>query len=405
MNNNLFIASRFIKSKKSKFFSLTTVIAIAGIAVSVAILILSLQILDGFENTIFTSAAKIDAEIKITAYGNGNLSPDKTIENEIKKTASKDFLSLEKFVSKYSVVKSRKNSDGLMIVGIGGKRTENNLKKFLVGEKFDLSSGKIIIGKEIAEKLGVKIGERITIFALRNDQIPDEENPPNIMQFQVSGIFEIGMPYYDASFGFISFDDAQKLFELKGNFSGYNLFLKTREVNKIEALAAKLRDKLPYPYFPRSIFSVHRNIFVWLELQKKPIPIALSAIVLVAMMNIIGALFLLVLRRKKTIGILRTLGFKKSQIAKIFIFQGGFISVFGIALGVVISVLLTYLQNNFQIVMLPGDIYFMDKLIIASKPFYYLLVVLSATALGVLISFVPAAFASRISPVNAIRNN
>ncbi len=405
LNNNVFIAYRLIKSKKHNFFSFTTVIAIAGIAVSVAILILSLQILDGFENTIFSSAARIDAQIKITAFGKQNLKPDAKTEQNIKRKLGNLFAACEPFISKYTVVKSRKNSDGAIITGIKGETTFENLKKFIVDGTVKLSGEKIVLGKLLAEKLSVKCGDKITVIALKNDKIPDAENPPNIMRFAVSGIFEIGMPYYDDSFAFVSFENARTLFGSGNKISGYNIFLKTQERAKIENAVASLKEILPYPYYVRSIFAVHRNIFVWLELQKKPIPVVLSAITLVAMLNIIGALFLLVLKRFKTIGILRVLGYSKKQIRIIFLLQGGFISLSGIAIGVLSALALTAAQNSCQIVSLPGNIYFMDTLKIGTDLFYYLLIALGAQVVGIATSLIPSKFAADISPVNAIRNN
>jgi lipoprotein-releasing system permease protein len=404
LNNNFFIAYRLIKSKRYNFFSLTTIISILGISVSVAILILSLQILDGFENTIFSSAAKIDSQIKITGYGRQNLNDNEKIETAINKTLGKNLAAKEKFISKYAVVKSKTNSDGAIVTGVSGKKTLANLRGFLTSGEVP-AKGEIALGKTLAEKLAVKPGDKITIFALRNDKIPDAENPPNIVQYTVSGVFETGMPYYDNSLAFISFADGRELFGMNEKISGWNIFLNTTERNEIELLAERLRKALPYPYYARSIFSIHRNIFIWLELQKKPIPVVLSAIVLVAALNIVGALFLLVLQRKKTIGILRTLGYKKSQIGEIFLFQGGAIATLGIFGGIILAAALTYAQNQFQIVQLPGDIYFIDKLTIASKAGYYILVSFATAVIALLISLVPSRFAKQISPVNAIRGN
>ncbi len=403
MRNNFFISYRLIKSKKNSFFSLTTNIAILGIAISVAILILSVQILRGFENTIFSYASRIDSQIKVTGFGDKNLNDDAETEQKIKQALGNRIEAVEKFLSKYVVLKSKLNGDGATLIGAQGNLTKKNLEKFIVAGKA-FNKNEITVGKILAEKLGVKPGDKITVFALNKDKIPDANNPPNIMQFVVSGIFESGMPYYDNSFAFIDFNSAKRLFGLENKISGYNIYLRTSEEEKIEDSAKKLRNELPYPYYARSIFSIHRNIFVWLELQKKPIPIVLSAIVLVAMLNIIGALFLLVLRRKKTIGILRTLGFVQANIGKIFLFQGAFISSLGILTGAFLAYILTFLQNNFEIVKLPGNIYFLDKLIISYDPVYYFVITAGAFAVGVAVSVLPAKFASKISPINAIKN-
>ncbi len=404
MNLNFYLAYRFIRSKKrANFFSLTTSVSIIGIAIGVTVLLLSLQILDGFENTIFSSATNFDSDIKITGYSNKNIDYSEKLKKIIHQIIGDDLVATEPFLSKYTLVKTKANSDGAIITGLAGDETLRNISKFIVTGKANLRSNNIIIGKNLADRLKVKVNDRITIFALRNDKIPDADNPPNIENFEVSGIFQVGMPYYDDSFCFISQTNARKLFELPNKISGLNIYIK--DINKAEYYSNELKRILPYPYYPRSIYAIHRNIFVWLELQKKPIPIVLTAIVLVAVFNIVGALFILILRRKKSIGILRTLGYRGKTLTNIFVIQGAFITFLGILSGVLLSLLLTYLQNRFNIVSLPGDIYFINKLSISVTPFYYIVVSVATLIIGTFASWVPSKFASKISPISAIRNS
>ncbi len=403
MNINLFLAYRFIRSKKhSNFFSLTTTFSILGIAVGVTVLLLSLQILDGFEKLIFTTATNFDSDIKITGYSNHNIDYTKEIKNNIKKVVGKDLISIEPFLSKYTLVKSKSNSDGAIITGLSGGKTIKNISKFIIFGNAALGNNKIIIGKTLADRLRININDKITLFALKNDKIPDANNPPNIENFIVSGIFQVGMPYYDETFGFISQDNAENLFDISQQISGLNIYIK--DVNKADLYSNKLKKVLPYPYFPRSIFAIHRNIFVWLELQKKPIPIVLTAIVLVAVFNIVGALFILVLQRKKSIGILRTLGYNGKTISRIFLIQGFVIAMLGVILGLFLSFVISVIQNKFSVVTLPGEIYFIDNLKIALSPYYYMLVALGTLLVGLLAAWIPSKFASKITPISAMRN-
>ncbi len=403
MNINLFLAYRFIRSKKhSNFFSLTTTFSILGIAVGVTVLILTLQILAGFENSIFTTATNFDSDIKITGYSNRNINYNNEVKSKIEKIIGRDLVSVEPFLSKYTLVKSKSNSDGAIITGLSGKQTIANISKFVRRGKPRLGNHRIIIGQTLAERLGIKINDKITVFALKNDKIPDMKNPPNIENFYVSGIFQVGMPYYDDSFCFISKRDAESLFEIRNEISGLNIYIK--DVNKAESYSAELKKALPYPYYSRSIFAIHMNIFVWLELQKKPIPIVLTAIVLVAVFNIVGALFILVLQRKKSIGILRTLGYRGKTITNVFVLQGFVIALLGVSLGALLTLLLTYIQDQYSIVSLPGNIYFIDTLKIAASPFYYVIVTAGTLAVALFASWIPSKFASKISPISAIRN-
>ncbi len=404
MNLNFYLTYHFIRSKKKySFFSLITTVSIIGIAIGVTVLLLALQILDGFEASIFNSATNFDSDIKITGFSNRNLENSRKIKKQIKTVVGSELVSIEPFLSKYTLVKSKTNSDGVIITGINGKKTIENISKFIISGKTNLGNNRIIIGKGVAEKMQLKVNDKVTIFALRNDKTPSNENPPNIELFTVAGIFYIGMPYYDDSFAFTSFKDATKLFSINDKISGYNIFI--RNINIADKLSQKLKRSLPYPYYSRSIFDVHRNIFVWIELQKKPIPIVLAAIILVAAFNIIGALFILVLQRKKTIGILRTLGFRSSTISNVFLLQGLIITTLGILLGWFLTILLTLIQNFYHIVKLPGDIYFISDLHIALSWQYYFIVAFGTFVIGLLSSWVPSKFASKITPISAIKDN
>jgi len=404
LNLNFYLTYHFIRSKKKyAFFSLITTFSIVGIAIGVTVLLLALQILDGFEASIFNSATNFDSDIKITGFSNRNLDNSGNIKNKIRRIVGVELVNIEPFLSKYTLVKSKANSDGIIVTGIDGKETLTNISKFMISGKTNLRNNHIVIGKGIAERMQLKVNDKVTIFALRNDKTPSNENPPNVEIFTVSGIFYLGMPYYDNSFAFTSFKDAANLFDIRNKISGYNIFIK--DINKADKISRKLKGSLPYPYYSRSIFDIHRNIFVWIELQKKPIPIVLTAIILVAAFNIIGALFILVLQRKKTIGILRTLGFKRNTISKVFLLQGLIITLFGIISGWLLTIVLTLLQNIYHIVKLPGDIYFINNLNIAFAWQYYLIVALGTFIIGFLASWVPSKFASKITPISAIRDN
>ena len=137
--------------------------------------------------------------------------------------------------------------------------------------------------------------DEITVFGLRNDQAPSMDNPPSIVQFRVAGIYESGLSEYDDLNAFINISTAQNMFGMGSLISGYNI--KVKDIGKLKTLSDELQDFLGYPYYVRTIFQVHQNIFTWLDLQKKPIPIVLGLIIFVAVFNIVGTLLMLVLER------------------------------------------------------------------------------------------------------------
>jgi lipoprotein-releasing system permease protein len=273
--------------------------------------------------------------------------------------------------------------------------------KNIVEGKFSLGNNNIIIGRKLANKLQVKADDKVTLFTLKNNQLPSMENFPNIDVYKVSGIFESGMAEYDDLIAYISLDDAQKLFSIGENINGYDI--KLNNISKIDSLTELLISELRYPHSVRSIYQIHRNIFTWINLQKEPIPVVLGLIIVVAVFNIVGTLLMIVLEKTNSIGILKSIGAKRRQIVSIFIYQGIFLSVTGIIFGNLLALILTFLQKEFNVISLPSSVYFVSTVPINLSPEIFLGISLLTFLLCLLISIIPSYIASRIQPVSTIR--
>ncbi len=404
---SIFIAKKYISNKQSsKFLSLVSIISVLGIAIGTAVLIISLTILNGFEEIVAQKIINFNSHIKITAFGNRNLPDSDVIESEIIQKIGNDFHSSSKFISKLGIIKSRTVSEGVTILGIDTATDNTNIKEYIVDGNYELDSDKIkqiILGKKLSEKINAAVNDRITIFSLRKDELPDADNPPAIEQFIITGIFESGMAEYDDLNVYLSLNNAKELFETQNSISGYNIRL--NNVNSIDSTANALQDLLGYPYYVRTIFQVHQNIFTWLDLQKEPIPIILGLIIVVAIFNIVGTMLMIVLERTSSIGVLKAIGFTKKKILQIFFVQGIFLGVLGIAIGCILAFVLSYLQLQFDLITLPGSIYFISTVPISIDLENYLIVAGIGLALSLLASLIPSYIASRMNIISSIRFN
>ncbi len=404
---SFFIAKKYISNKQSsKFLSLVSVISVIGIAIGTAVLIIALTILNGFEEIVAQKIINFNSHIKITAFGNRNLPDSEVIESEIIQKIGDDFQSISKFTSKLGIIKSRTVSDGVTIIGIDPANDNTDIKDYIVDGKYELeseSNKQILIGKKLSEKINVLAGDKITIFSLRKDALPDADNPPAIEQFIISGIFESGMAEYDDLNVYISLNNAKDLFETHNSISGYNIRL--NNVSKIDSTAIALQDLLGYPYYVRTIFQVHQNIFTWLDLQKEPIPIILGLIIVVAVFNIVGTMLMIVLERTSSIGVLKAIGFTKKKILQIFFVQGVFLGLLGITIGCLLALTLSFLQMKFNLITLPGSIYFISTVPISIDIENYLLVAGIGLMLSLFASLIPSYIASRLNIITSIRFN
>jgi len=397
-----FITKRFVLSKKDTgFFSFISVITIIGIALGVSALIIALSILDGFEKTITSKIIDFDAHIKIASYKT-TLPDYHTSYNEINTMLGSNVQDINIFASGLAVITSKRGTEGISIIGIVPGKGRKGMRDDIVSGSYDLQTpSSIIIGKKLAGKLFLKTGDRVTLFTLNNEELPSADNMPGIKTFTVKGIFESGMAEYDDQFVYLNLTDAQEILNIGDNINGYDIWLK--DIAKTDSLKYLLAEKLKYPYRVSSIFEIHKNIFTWISLQKKPIPIILGLIIIVAVFNIIGTLLMMILEKIRAIGVLRSLGASGRQIISIFLLQGILLALIGIAAGNVVAYTLMAVQLKFNIITIPYSVYFMSTV-----PIYLTLKVFAgvsviALLLCIIASFIPSFIASRINPVSTLR--
>lgn len=406
MTFSFFISRKFlIARKKSGFLNLISKIAIAGISIGVATLIIALSVLKGFEKTIQEKITDFDSHIKITAFS-GTVSNYEATSKKIETLLGQYKSNIVPFASKLAIISSRNRQDGINIIGIPENSQIERLKRNIISGEFNIGStdsNYLIIGKVLANKLRLNVDDKVTLFALKEDQIPSPQNLPNIERFTIKGIFESGMAEYDDLYAYTNLSDAQQLFSIGNSINGYDI--QVNNISKVDSLTHLLRKNLTYPFFARSLFETHRNIFTWIELQQKPIPIILGLIIIVATFNIIGTLLILVLEKTNAIGVLKSLGSDRKKILRIFLIQGIFIGLTGTISGNLLAIILMQIQIQFNLITVPSSVYFVTRVPFDLNPFIFLLVSVIALVLSLLAALIPSYIASRVDPVKSLRFN
>ncbi|MEP0860667.1 MAG: ABC transporter permease [Ignavibacterium sp.] len=402
MNLSYFIFKKYIKSNRdSRFLNLISTIAISGIALGAATLIIALSVISGFEKTLTAKLTDIDSHIKVFSF-KSNLPSYENSLIKIDSICGNNLDYSSPFLSNLALISFKNRKDGITIKGIYNEGYKNKILENIIEGNLHLdSSNTLIIGKTLANKLLIKVGDNVTLFALKNNQIPSMDNLPNIEKFKVTGIFESGIAEYDASIAFTNLNSAQSLFSMPGEVNGIDIKLK--DISKADSLANLLRKELKYPYFARSIFDLHKNIFTWISLQRKPIPIILGLIIVVAVFNIVGTLLLMVIERTNSIGILKSFGTKKKHIIQIFLLQGFYLAILGTMAGNILALALMEIQTKFNIIKIPSSIYFVTKVPFDLSFEIFLIVSLITIVLAILASLIPSIISSRINPVAALR--
>lgn len=403
MNYKLFIAKRYLFSRKgSKFTSFITYVSIAGVALGVAALIITISIMSGFEKEIKEKVAGLVSHIQIGSFGKEGLHDYDYAMKRLREDIP-EITRMSAFVQKEAVLRTPDMVEGILIKGINPETDISTTRNKILEGEFDLHStdtniSKILIGQKLAEKLGIKVGDKIFVFGING--IPSPLNHPKIRQFRVTGLYETGLRDYDDVIVYTDIQSAQKLFELGQNVTGIEVNI--GNIERADTVVNVMKNILGYPYYPKSLFTMYRGLFTWVELQKAPAPVILSLIIIVATFNIISTLLMMVLEKTQSIGILKSLGVSKTGIMSIFIYNGMLIGLTGTLIGITIGLGLSFLEMEFHFFKLP-DFYYMSSVPILIDPLMIVLVAVISMSLCFIATVIPSYLASRMDPVKSIR--
>ena len=405
MSYEYFLFKRFLRAgKKSNFVSFITIISIAGIAIGVSAIIISVSVLNGFEKEITKKAVSVASHIQIISFKTYGIEDYQAVIKRI--TNPEEKLGIESahpYVQKEAVIKYRDNTDGIVLKGVrSGDNIFSTQRKIIKGSGdvsiVDSGFSSIVIGNKLASKLNIKIGSRVFIIATVG--MPSPTNQPNVKPFKVIGIYESGLKEYDDVILYSDLGTVQKLFGMGHNVTGIEVMLDN--IDNIKNATVKIRHILGYPFYPRSVFQIYKGIFTWVELQKKPIPLVLGLIVIVAAFNVIAFLLMIVLEKTETIGVLKSMGSTNKDIIKIFFYQGLFISIAGIIIGNILGYGLCLLELEYNFFKLP-DIYYMTHVPILINWNLGIMITVITLILSLIVTIIPSYLASKLNPVTSLR--
>ncbi len=403
MSFSFFIAGRYLRSqRRDRFLSFITGFAILGVTLGTAALIITLSILDGFEREIREKVIGFTSHIDVIGFQNQPLHHYQETLGLVR-VQIPGIRSISPYAAKEGMIRSKGGVDGIYVKGIDPASDGEASRQHVTEGKFLSVSGaalpELVVGGKLARRLNISVGGKVVVFALPFGRGTNLQ--PRAMQFTVVGIYESGMAEFDDIYAYTQLGNAQKLFQLGDDVSGYDVFI--TDLGRINEISTRLQEVLGYPYYSRTVFDVYRNLFSWVELQKKLSPILLSLIIIVATINIIGTLLMFVLDKTSAIAVLKSLGAAPSLIRRIFVIQGVVIAMIGVLLGNLLAYGFCESQLRFRYFSLPSDIYYMSSVPILMKPENFLLVTVVALVLCFLTTLLPARAAAGLKPVEAFR--
>lgn len=412
MNVNLFIARRYLRQRRKGegFYSAISVIAIAGVFVGVAALIIALSVLNGFNGELRDRIAGVSPHISLEKVQFAPVTPQEYADAAKKLSRMREIKGFAPAISKKTALKGKGGSGGVYLRGISlenlAKVSSITDSGYIKSGQWSLSNHGIVIGEQLAANLGIAVGDTLTILSPAKQVMTPLGPVPIVTEtstwFEVRGIFDAGFYDYNLFVVFIDIADAQNLFGYGRSFT--NIEIKLKDPLKSPQVTARIRNEVSYPFLLITDWLMqNKNLFSALKLQKAVVFIVLALIIVVASFNIIGMMIMTVMRKTREIGILRALGMTSRGITRVFTLFGLLIGVIGTGLGTLFGVTASFIVDRFKLIRLPADVWFIDKVPLRIQPLDVAIVVLAAIAVSFLATIYPASRAARLDPVEAIR--
>lgn len=408
MNVSSFIANRIAFNQQRSFSRFIIRLSIVATIISVAVMIITLAFANGFQQKVSEKVFSFWGHIRLQERQFSQsifaeewpIPADDTLMNEIKKDPQVQ--SIHPFATRYAILKTKDELEGVMVKGFDSTYNFNNIKDFMVAGspiKFNDStySREIMISKYTANQLNLKLNDRVLIYFIR----PDKTLRPD--KLTITGIYKTGIEDYDKTFAIADMKLIRRLNDWQENeIGGYEIFLK--DYKKIDEVANEINllPRMRAGWDAQSIKHITPNIFDWLNMQDVTRNVLMAIMVVVAVINLITCLIILVLERMRMIGILKAIGATDFTVQKIFLRHSLIITLAGIIGGAIIGLGVLWLQQTTGFIKLQEEAYYLDKAAVQISALEVIAICASTFIVCLLVLTIPSYIVKKVQPIKAI---
>ena len=405
MNVEYFIVKRLIGAKEgnNRLSRPIIRIAILAIALSVAVMLISIGVVKGFKKDIADKVIGFGSHIQITAFSDNNSYETSAISKNQDFYPSIETESgikhIEVFATKAGIIKTKEEIHGMILKGVDTDFDWTFFQENLIaGEVLSLNdsstTNSVMISENIANSLRLKVADNLIMYFI--------QEPPRARKFEISGIYNTELEEFDELYVLGDIKQIQKL-NAWGKDSVGGFALTINDFEELEKQTQMVYEKTPYNLNAQSIKELNPQIFDWLKLQDINVNVIIILMLIVAAINIITALLILILERTKLIGILKAIGQTNWSIRKVFLYNATYLIIKGLFWGNLLGISLSLFQKQFHIISLNPATYYMK-----SVPIHLLLSDILILNLGVIITcfiilILPTYLITKITPIKAIR--
>ncbi|QSW87333.1 ABC transporter permease [Flavobacterium endoglycinae] len=409
MNIEYFIAKRLITAKdyKSSISAPIIKIAISAIAIGMIMMIVSVATGIGLQQKIREKVSAFNGQIIISNYDNNN-SEITLIPISKKQDFYPNFKSvpevshIQAIATKAGIIRTENAFEGIVFKGVGTDYNWNNIKEYLVEGKLpDFSKNlneDVIISRFLADRLNLKLGDSFNTFFIKEEQ----GKLPNSRRFKIAGIFSSGFQDFDATYIIGDIRHIQRINKWNSDQIGaFEVFVK--DFSEIKETGNQIYEQILSNLDTKTITEKYSYIFDWLQLFDFNIIVILGIMILVATINMVVALLVLILERTQMIGILKALGANNWKVRKVFLYNAFYLIMRGLFWGNLIGISLLLIQQQFGIIHLNPENYYVNQAPVYLNWGYIILLNLLTVTVCFLVLLIPSYIITKISPVKAIR--
>ncbi|HCF63343.1 MAG TPA: hypothetical protein DEU93_03530 [Chitinophagaceae bacterium] len=407
LNVAWFISKRLAFVKKHAFSGFIIKLATGATALSVAVMIVALSFVNGFQQVISEKVFSFWGHIRVLQDVDDRSSiaeeypivRDAGVETYLNRVP--EAISVDRYATKSAILKFETGIESVLLKGLDSGYNQARYHGFLQqGNFFSFRqkgySQQMVISAYTANRLNVQVNDSMLVFFFRPD------GSRTARRLVISGIFKTGIEEYDKNFALCDINLIRRLNNWgEDEIGGYEIFIK--DYKQTEPITQRIYNDLPQTWYSKSIHEIYPTIFDWLNLQGQLKNILLVIMLVVAAVNLITCLIILVLDRTRMIGVLKALGSKDQTIQRVFLYNTFWIALTGVVIGTVLGLGVCWLQQATGFIRLNEEAYFVDKAEVLIKWWQILAVAAGTLFICMLTLIIPTWLVRKINVVKAIQ--